>query len=74
MPKLGGRYFLYKDFDHSLYKIYKGNGRNPYMKASAKKRYNLADLGDFEGFVDLYPCRSVHSEISSMPVLLSDAV
>ena len=45
-----------------------------YMKASAKKCYNLADLDDFEGSVDLYPCRSVHSEISSTPVLLSDAV
>ena len=44
------------------------------MKASAKKRYNLADLGDFEGFVDLYPCRSRHYQISSTPVLLSDAV
>ena len=32
-----------------------------YMKASAKKRYNLADLGDFEGFVDLYPCLSEQS-------------
>ena len=46
----------------------------PHMKPLAKKRYNLADLGDFEGFVDLYPCRSRHYQISSTPVLLSDAV
>ena len=45
-----------------------------HVKACAKKCYNLADLGDFEGFVDLYPCRSEQNEISSTPVLLSDAV
>ena len=50
------------------------NEKKSYMKPLAKKRYNLADLGDFEGFVDLYPCRSRHYQISSTPVLLSDAV
>ena len=44
------------------------------MKACAKKCYNLADVGDFEGFVDLYPGRSVHGEISSTPRLLPDGV
>ena len=48
--------------------------RNAYMNPSAKKCYNLADVGDFEGFVDLYPGRSVHGEISSTPRLLSDGV
>ena len=29
-----------------------------YVKPLAKKPNYLADLGEFEGFVDLYPCRS----------------
>ena len=44
------------------------------MKTSAKKSYNLADVGDFEGFVDSYPGRSVHGEISSTPRLLPERV
>ena len=60
--------------DEDKYDCQSCKKQRPQMKPLAKKRYNLADLGDFEGFVDLYPGRSVHSEISSTPVLLSDAV
>ena len=50
------------------------DSKNAQMKPLAKKYRYFADMGDFEGFVDAYPCRSEQSQISSTPVLFSDLV